>query len=81
MVDGGSYGGGFCPVVADTDKITVLFKRIQRKGFLPDPVNVVRHIGAYISPKDDITVVAHAQIVDCDGQMIQIFFKYIFQYP
>ena len=75
VVDGGSYGGGFCPVVADKDKITVLFKRIQRKGFLPDPVNVVRHIGAYISPKDDITVVAHAQIINCDGKIIQVFVK------
>lgn len=77
MIDGSSYGGSFRPVMADADEISVLLKRIQGKRFLPDQVNVVGHVGTHISPKDDVTVITHAQIVDRNCEMVKIFFKYI----
>lgn len=81
MIDGGAYGGSFRPVMTDADEISVLFKRIQAQGFLPDQIDVVGHVRTHVSAEDNVAVVAHAQIVDRDSQMVYIFFKNILISP
>lgn len=64
-----------CPVMAAEDVVSAFFEWIELDGFLTEIFDVIRHERADSTADNDVAVVAHAQIIDGNCQIIQIVVK------